>query len=202
MVGGLPPLVVAASLREHPLLQLLSTSFTLRHSPTTFPNSLLSPTTKSSCLLVDSTTMDQDLQSCRDFLEHSASLHPFLLATPLHPSGSGSLQQAAAASRRLCLDLRAVLGWAPTVVTAATVADAREAVVTMFLSTPPPPSLAPAPPADVAAALAGPACRDRVEASLLLCEAGSLAGIPAVLHTLDQETRANLETNGEHQALG
>ena len=53
-----------------------------------------------------------------------------------------------------------------------------------------------------AAALAGPACRDRVEAELLLCEAGSLAGIPAVLHTLDRETRANLETNGEHQALG
>ena len=202
MVGGLPPLVVAASLKEHPLPPLLAGSFSLRLSPTTSPNSLLSPTTKSSCLLVDSSTTDQDLQSCQEFLQHNASLQPFLLVSPLHP-GPDSARQAAAASRRLCLGLRARLGWAPTVVTAATAAAAREAVVTMFRRTPPPPPLmASAPPADLAAALACPVCRDRLEAELLLTEAGTLAGLAAVLHTLDQGTRAALETNGEFHSQG
>ena len=189
--------------QDHYLLPLLSTQCRVVSSSSTAPSSLIFPSLRSSCLLLDCCTpvpISQHLQQCLAFLKSNTG--PFILLTPARAHHCRSTNRCSELGLRLSLALQGEV-WGALVLVASTPAMALSTILQMLE---PSPSIGQAVEAARAAiapgmqpveALAGTVCRDRLDSILLLTEATSLANIEATINSLPREIQSALQNNYE-----
>ena len=189
--------------QDHYLLPLLSTQCRVVSSRSTTPSSLVFPSLRSSCLLLDCCTpapISQHLEQCLAFLKSNTG--PFILLTPAKALHCRSPIRCSELGLKLSLALQREV-WGALVLVAITPALALSTILQLVE---PSTSTGQAVEAARAAllpgkkpveALAGTVCRDRVDSILLLTEITSLANIEASINSLPQEIQSALQNNSE-----